>query len=202
MSTVRAELEPDERLHELLAFLALVTDPLPDTVSYWDADARCRFANRAFEPWFGLVPEKMIGHPIRVLLGEELYARAEPHVLGALRGELQRFERIVHKVGGKSCHILGHYVPHVVRGEVVGFVALATDQSDQRKAEEDLRELMQTLEQRVSDRTAELRQSEERFRQVFEGAPLAVLTIDPSGRVGLYNPAAARLFGAGRTGEP
>ncbi|RKZ37625.1 MAG: hypothetical protein DRQ37_01445 [Gammaproteobacteria bacterium] len=67
---------------------------------------------------------------------------------------------------------------------------------------EQLREAKENLEQRVQERTQDLEQtagrlqeSEERFRSIAASAPNAMLTMDPQGNIGLWNPAAEVLFG-------
>ena len=49
------------RLANRERFVRLVTDALPGMVGYWDADLRCRFANRAYEQWFGVQVDKLLG---------------------------------------------------------------------------------------------------------------------------------------------
>ncbi|MEZ4236896.1 MAG: ATP-binding protein [Myxococcota bacterium] len=151
-------LEDDVRVGALVRserFLRLLTDNLPATVSYWDADGRCRFANEAYRRWFGLDPAQMIGRPIRELFGEPLYLQNEGYIRGALAGDPQRYERVVPKEDGRVCHLLADYLPHRVDGELAGFFAIVTDISDQRAAERELRELNHTLEVRIEARTAE-----------------------------------------------
>lgn len=64
-----------------------------------------------------------------------------------------------------------------------------------RRAEEEIRRLNQELEQRVLDRTAMLRTSEERFRAMFEAAPIGVTTVGPDGRLLQANRALAAMLG-------
>jgi two-component system, LuxR family, sensor kinase FixL len=64
-----------------------------------------------------------------------------------------------------------------------------------RRAEAEIQRLNADLEQRVLDRTAALRASEERFRAMFEAAPLGVVTIDPAGRLLQSNRAFAAMLG-------
>jgi PAS domain S-box-containing protein len=58
-----------------------------------------------------------------------------------------------------------------------------------------LRRGNEALEQRVSERTAELRASEERFELLFQNAPQAMLIADAQGRVVQSNRGARALFG-------
>jgi PAS domain S-box-containing protein len=64
-----------------------------------------------------------------------------------------------------------------------------------QRAEAQIERLNADLEQRVLDRTAALRASEERFRAMFEAAPLGVITIDSAGRLLQSNRAFAAMLG-------
>lgn len=55
------------------------------------------------------------------------------------------------------------------------------------------------MEQQVAERTRELRQSEERFRQLYEDAPLAYFSVDRSAVIRMANPRASELLGYARS---
>jgi PAS domain S-box-containing protein len=67
-------------------------------------------------------------------------------------------------------------------GRIVRWFGTCTDIHDQKLAEERLREMNATLEQRVAERTAALRESEERFRSAFEFASIGMALVSPEGR--------------------
>lgn len=109
-------------------------------VAYWDREQRCKFANADYERWFGIKPEDLIGKTLKELLGP-IYPLNLPYILGALRGEVQLFEReIPDPAGGPSRFSQAHYIPDVVNGVVQGFIVLVTDISGRRKLELQLRE--------------------------------------------------------------
>ena len=107
--------------------LRLLVDHVPSMLAYWDRDLKCRFANRAYETWFGVNPDSLVGTSIRELLGPQLFALNEPHIRAALNGEEQVFERVVPGPGGVKRHSLATYVPDLVDGEVMGFIAHVTE---------------------------------------------------------------------------
>lgn len=112
-----------------------IVDKVSAMLAYWDSEQRCRFANRAYERWFGVTPESLIGKHISELLGP-IYPLNKPYIEGALRGEPQEFEReIPDPQGGPSRHSLANYIPDVVDGVVRGFYVLVTDISDVKRSE-------------------------------------------------------------------
>ena len=135
--------------------LRTIVDAIPAMLAYWDSTQRCRFANRAYERWFGVSPESLIGKHASELLGK-LYPLNRPYIEAALRGEPQEFEReIPDPFGGPPRHSLASYIPDVVDGVVRGFFVLVTDISAIKRAERALRD------------------SEERFARALKGADLA-----------------------------
>ncbi|MCL5291602.1 MAG: SpoIIE family protein phosphatase [Actinobacteria bacterium] len=64
-----------------------------------------------------------------------------------------------------------------------------------REANAELRRLAETLEQRVEERTEELRQAEEKYRSIFEHVVEGISQIATDGRLITINPAFARIYG-------
>ncbi len=87
------------------------------------------------------------------------------------------------------------------RGEVIGVFAAARDITERKKAEAALKELNETLEQRVAERTAELSESEERFRAIAETSPVQISVSRVSdGTIIFTNQAYDEAFGFTRGG--
>jgi PAS domain S-box-containing protein len=163
---------PSER--ELLRMLA---DNITAMLAYWDSSLRCRFANRAYERWFGVSPEVLMGKHISEILGP-LYPLNLPYIEGVLRGEPQEFEReIPNPSGGPPRHSLANYVPHVVDGIVRGFFVLVTDISAIKRAE------------------LALRESEERFRLILDEAPIGMAVVALDGRFTRVNHVLCEIVG-------
>jgi PAS domain S-box-containing protein len=138
--------EAKRALIESERFIRAVTDSLPGMVAYWDADLRCRFANKQYLDWFGRTPQEMIGIRLRDVLGERLFALNEPYIRGALRGEPQVFERSLTKVSGETGYTLATYLPDIdSAGSVRGFNVLVADVTPLKQAELRLQELNEQL---------------------------------------------------------
>lgn len=157
--------------------LRALVDHLPSMLAYWDTELRCRFANRAYERWFGVSPEALLGKHIRELLGP-LYERNLPYMQRALRGEPQQFEReIPDPAGGPSRHSLANYTPDVVDGVVRGFFVLVTDISEIKRAQ------------------LALEQSEASFSRTIDEAPIGMALVALDGHFIRVNRVLCELLG-------
>ncbi|HTY21504.1 MAG TPA: response regulator [Desulfomonilaceae bacterium] len=102
------------------------------------------------------------------------------------------------------------------QGYAVRMVGISRDITDQKRAEEELRTARNELERRVEERTTELRdtnekllvemaehkqseealrESEQRFRALAEGAPLGIVVIKEGGAFQYINPKFKEMFG-------
>ncbi|OYU99541.1 MAG: hypothetical protein CFE45_12540, partial [Burkholderiales bacterium PBB5] len=178
--------------------LRRLVDHVPSMLAYWDRDQRCRFANRAYETWFGADADRLVGTTLRDLLGPALYALNEPYVLAALRGEEQTFERIVPGPDGINRHSLANYSPDTVDGQVVGFIVTVTEVTRLKQTEASLRSALKAME----DESRRRQSMEDRLFELQQGLAVTLASIDAGfiatdrqGRVPRMNPVSARLPG-------
>ncbi len=81
-------------------------------------------------------------------------------------------------------------------GQVSGVVLVFRDMTIERQAQQSIREQNERLEQCVRERTAQLHDSEERFRLLVDSArDYAIIMLDPQGHVLIWNEGARRLKG-------
>ena len=125
----------DDRHADDAYHMRLLVDRVPTMLAYWDRDLTCRFANRAYEAWFGVNPDHLLGTSIQDLLGPELFALNEPYMRKALAGERQVFERIVPGPGGVQRHSLAEYIPDLVDGMVLGFLVQVTNVTELKRTQ-------------------------------------------------------------------
>ena len=157
--------------------IRLIADSVPAMIAYLDAEKRYRYINRQYQEWLGSETEQVIGKSMEEVLGGEAFRKIEPNINKALSGEQVTFEaEIPHAVSGMF-HARANYVPHVDQaGGTLGFYALIYDITEQKQAEEALRRWNETLEQRVTERTAALESAQEELVRKEKMATLGQLT--------------------------
>jgi PAS domain S-box-containing protein len=81
------------------------------------------------------------------------------------------------------------------QGRVLHYEGSIEDITERKQAEEELREYREHLEDLVEERTAELRESEARYRSLFDGVPVGLYRTTPTGDLMDVNLAAVQMFG-------
>ncbi|HEX7439612.1 MAG TPA: response regulator, partial [Caldimonas sp.] len=84
---------------------------------------------------YGVTREQLIGRTIEDFFGSEAAAERMPRVNVVLAGEAQHFEVEEKRADGGWAHTWVHYIPDRQGDEVRGFLVLASDISDTKKAE-------------------------------------------------------------------
>jgi len=121
--------------------LRVIMDQIPVTISYIDADLHYRYVNRAQEQWLGRRADEVVGHPVRELVDDDVWADISPRLLEALKGHHVPLER--HRIdrNGNPVWHSGRHVPDVNdEGQVVGVYTVFFDITQRAVAERQLRE--------------------------------------------------------------
>jgi PAS domain S-box-containing protein len=180
-ATVRDRLRLEALATEVLdseAELRLVTDALPVLVSFIGADGRYRFMNRAYEDWFGIPRDSLLGKTVREVIGESAYAKLRPNVERGLAGERISFEEYgVPYAHGGVRDIKVSFVPHrAANGDAAGYIALLEDITAQRRVAHEL--LQQS--QKVAD-------ADSVFRDLVDNLPELAWSAQADGNIDFYN---------------
>lgn len=153
-----------EALRRSEAEIRMITDALPVLIGYVDRDERYRYTNHHYQKWFGLMPESLYGKRLSEIVGERAYKERHAQIRAALAGEEIIFEADMPHQDGKLRRTWTHYLPRRgADGQVQGFFVLAQDVTERWQAEQALRELNETLESRVQERTEALAEVYERL---------------------------------------
>lgn len=137
--------------------IRIYTDNVPVLIAYIDRDERYRFTNQPYQKALNLSSADLEGRSLIDVLGLARYKELKPHIDAVLRGEPQSFE-IGFPTNNQHIEVArGTYIPHFdERGEALGFFLLYQDITEARRAEQELRQAKDRLEERVQERTAEL----------------------------------------------
>ena len=147
----------EQALNDSEAHLRLVAENVPAMIAYNDRSLVVRYANRRYLEFFGLDRGNAVGRPIRDIIGEDAFRRAEPMLRRTLEGEQVSYRAMRRSAAGEDRIIEIESVPdRGADGAVRGAYALMRDITDQQRAEDEVRNLNAELENRVSERTAEL----------------------------------------------
>ena len=125
----------NEALVERERFGRQIADSQPGLLAYWDPQRRCRFANRAYLEWLGRREDEVVGALYDDIMPPGRVGHNRALVDGALRGEAQRFQRVIDNGRSAPIHAMVTYTPDVVGGEVRGFLAQALDVGEIKQAE-------------------------------------------------------------------
>ncbi len=106
-----------------------------------------------------------------------------------------RFEWVIRHMAGHEIPLEVSCTPVQLGGRNI-YIVISRDISERKKAEQESRELNQSLERRVAERTAALSTSEARFRAMVEHAPEAIVVYSAdTGRFLFGNQHACDLYG-------
>ncbi len=115
------------------ATLRSITEALPSLVAVVGADGRYQFVNGAFERWYRVPREQIVGRTMEDFLGAAEYARSQPMIEKVLSGETITFDKDYPQRSPAS-HVTIHFLPlWSGPGEIDGFVSMAQDVTSYRQ---------------------------------------------------------------------
>jgi PAS domain S-box-containing protein len=152
--------------------LLALADLLPVMTAYFDRDLTLQFINKPFAEWLDVPRSALLGRSMEEITGADAFAHRKPMIDAALAGERQFFVADFDHPTRGPLAAQTEYVPwlrpapaadardtegeHAKSGEVIGFVVVVQDVTEQRTAERALRE------------------SEARFRRIANSAPVMI----------------------------
>ena len=187
------EMEERDETTKVLLQQAGLLDLARDAILVRRNDGTLLFWNRGAETMYGWPKQEALGRLCHELLKtrfpepmENILARMAE--VGAWEGELVHTKR-----DGDTVNVSSRWVYRKEHSQME-ILEINTDITQQKAAEERLRNLNQELEQRVIDRTAELRRSNEQLRQstdryrfLADSMPQMVWTSKPDGSTEYFN---------------
>ena len=152
------ELGDRKRAENVRAYLAAIVESSDDAIVSKDLNGIVTSWNRAANVIFGYSAEEMIGQPILRLFPPDRVSE-EDVILSRIRNgeKVEHFETVRRRKDGVDIHVSLTISP--VRdptGRIIGVSKIARDITEQQRAAALLRDLNDTLERRVAERTREL----------------------------------------------
>ncbi len=121
------------------AQLRLVTDDAPVFITQLDRDHRFKFVNRTYARRFGFEPRDLVGKHFTEIMGEAPYQAIRHHIDAALNGQRVEFEaEISYASLGPRWVFVMHEPERSPDGEIVGLVAVITDITERKLAEQEV----------------------------------------------------------------
>ena len=179
ISTDITERKNSERLlQENEERIRLLMDSIPAYISYLDTEERYRWVNLKYEQWYQRPRREIIGKTVRELQTEETYQAIKGSIQRVLQGETVHYEVSLKSADNQLWTFENHYVPHFAAdGNVVGCYVIVFDVTEERHAQSALRE------------------SERRYRKLFESCTDGIFVLGADGRICSVNPAGAQMHG-------
>jgi PAS domain S-box-containing protein len=116
-----------------------MVDGVHALLTYIDSDLRFVQVNKAYADWYGLTVQDIVGKKVGDLLAKDVFERALPNYLKALKGETVYFENRTIDKEGKESYVNVMLIPHFCGGRVAGFFGSITDITRRRQAEEEIK---------------------------------------------------------------
>ncbi len=170
-----------KRADEVLRRQAQILDQVHDSVITTDLEGRVTSWNKGAEALTGYGAEEALGRHISFVYAEEEEPFVEDRVIAPLkRNGNHETEVRMRRKSGEDCDIhLSLSLLHDERSAPVGMIGYSIDIGEAKRAQQALRD------------------SEERFRSIFEQAAAGMATVSLTGNFLQANPAMCRFFGYG-----
>jgi PAS domain S-box-containing protein len=138
----------------------LIVEAAQEGIWTIDTGNRTTYANRFMAEMLGYTVDDMLGKPVHAFMDEESRALADRNIEQRRQGLAGVVDiKLRHKEGRPVWTIMSSNPLHDEQGRYTGALAMVTDITRRRAAEEEVRQLNAQLEQRIAERTAQLEYS-------------------------------------------
>jgi len=159
----------EEKLQESEEKYRNIIETANEGIFITDAETRITYINEKIREMFGYGHKKIIGRPVWDFLSEEGKAIAKKNMEKWLQGINTSYElELIRKDGSRLWVLINAKSLFNKDGKFVGSLIMLTDINERKHAEEELRQARDKLEIRVIERTAELKQSNDKLKAEIE----------------------------------
>ncbi|MEO7031044.1 MAG: PAS domain S-box protein [Herbaspirillum sp.] len=143
---ITARLDAEKKLNDSAKRLRTIADSVPALIAFVDTEHYVVFSNLLFEQAYGMPNNPVCGRTIHAVVGTAVYARIQPYIEQALRGNNVKFETDEIRRGKYRCTELT-YTPqfdNAMPPQVVGFHVMGQDITAKKIHERRLLKLSQS----------------------------------------------------------
>ncbi|MGA3191305.1 MAG: PAS domain S-box protein [Candidatus Bathyarchaeia archaeon] len=171
----------EAQMKETVQKLQTIYQNAVEGISYVDAEENIVYANKAFAGIVGYEQDQLAGMSLRRLADDENWARIENETNRRRQGESSRYEVEFRRSDGTVRNTLISGAPLLDHdGRFVGTIGIVLDITEQKKTKEAIKE------------------SEERFKSIFESVDDGLIYLDTTGRIIEINRKAVEFFGGSK----
>jgi len=187
------------KLHETLGKMEMALGSIAEAIVWTDREGKIQWCNKSFD--------LLIGKPHITILGQSLekILLLERNGL-AVSGEDSPFWTLAQKRLFSTSIFEYHTTSGPIYLEVSGnsaqtgasediYIFTLRDVTDLTKSQGELKEAKELLEFRVEERTGQLLEISDRYKNILIEAVDAIITINQNGLIESFNPSAERIFG-------
>jgi len=203
-SAARSWITDQKKTNESLRFQAMLLDQIGDYVTATDLAGNINYVNAAQAKHLALTKEEIIGRPLEIYGKDDPKGPTQQEIRARTFADSQWQGEVVNynTDGSQSSVNLRTWVVRDADGMPRGLAGVGRDVTEIKHAQAELQKAYDDLERRVTRRTeqltklnAELRDSEERYRAMFESSRDAIMTLaPPSWKFTSGNPATVEMF--------
>lgn len=166
-----------------------------DAVFVVDREGRFVEANPAASRISGYSIEELSGKTFKDLCAPAALEKTVAAFEEGLSGKAVEIETTVLPKSGGPLEMLVSSAPIALDGKIKGIFGIAKDITERKRSEAEIRQLNDSLEQQVAERSKKLVESEALFRSIYERAPTGIAITDFEGRFVRCNPAFCKIVG-------
>jgi PAS domain S-box-containing protein len=192
-------LRKSEQLEKINQQLTLALEAGQMVILDWDIQNNYVVWSNGYQQLFGLKPENPITN-YDLLLNSIYYADRERVRLELHQAQIDKTDyhqecrviwtdQTIHWIESKGKYFYDN------EGKAIRMLGTVIEISDRKQAELALIEAKQELEIKVTERTAELKESSEKFRLLTEFSPLGIFLLDKNGKCTYTNPRSHAICG-------